>query len=59
LLNVTRLLCDEPTSGDDLSYGVNSEKHGMRVTKVRQRPIVIWNITRTCNLHCAHCYASS
>ena len=59
MLNVTRLLCDEPTSGDDLSYGVNSEKHGMRVTKVRQRPIVIWNITRTCNLHCAHCYASS
>jgi len=26
---------------------------------VHQRPIVIWNITRTCNLHCAHCYASS
>jgi radical SAM protein with 4Fe4S-binding SPASM domain len=59
LLNVTRLLCDEPTPGDDLRYGVNSEKHGMRVAKVHQRPIVVWNITRTCNLHCAHCYASS
>jgi len=31
----------------------------MRVENVHQRPIVIWNITRTCNLHCAHCYASS
>jgi Fe-coproporphyrin III synthase len=59
LLNVTRLLCDEPTPGDDLRYGVNSKKHGMRVENVHQRPIVIWNITRTCNLHCAHCYASS
>ena len=59
MLNVTRLLCDEPTPGDDLRYGVNSEKHGMRVAKVHQRPIVVWNITRTCNLHCAHCYASS
>ena len=26
---------------------------------VHNRPIVVWNITRTCNLHCAHCYASS
>jgi len=59
LLNVTRLLCDEPTPGDDLRYGEKSNKHGMRVNSVHQRPIVVWNITRTCNLHCAHCYASS
>lgn len=59
MLNVTRLLCDEPTPGDDLRYGETSHKHGRRVASVHQRPIVIWNITRTCNLHCAHCYASS
>lgn len=59
MLNVTRLLCDEPTPGDDLRYGEKSNKHGMRVNSVHQRPIVVWNITRTCNLHCAHCYASS
>lgn len=59
MLNVTRLLCDEPAPGDDLRYGETSKKHGMRLATVHQRPIVIWNITRTCNLHCAHCYASS
>ncbi len=24
-----------------------------------RRPIVVWNITRTCNLSCVHCYSSS
>ena len=56
---MTRLLCDEPAPGDDLRYGEVSKQHGMRLAKVHQRPIVVWNITRTCNLHCAHCYASS
>ena len=59
MLNVTRLLCDQSTPGDDLRYGETSKKHGRRVARVHQRPIVIWNITRTCNLHCGHCYASS
>lgn len=25
----------------------------------RRRPIVVWNITRTCNLKCLHCYSDS
>lgn len=24
-----------------------------------RRPIVVWNLTRTCNLKCAHCYTAS
>jgi MoaA/NifB/PqqE/SkfB family radical SAM enzyme len=24
-----------------------------------RRPIVVWNITRTCNLKCVHCYTDS
>src|SRR5215208_4732454 len=24
-----------------------------------RRPIVVWNLTRTCNLKCAHCYTDS
>jgi radical SAM protein with 4Fe4S-binding SPASM domain len=24
-----------------------------------RRPIVVWNLTRTCNLRCAHCYTDS
>jgi radical SAM protein with 4Fe4S-binding SPASM domain len=25
----------------------------------QRRPIVVWNLTRTCNLRCAHCYTDS
>ena len=28
-------------------------------TAEQRRPIVVWNITRTCNLCCVHCYSSS
>ncbi|MDA0232226.1 MAG: radical SAM protein [Chloroflexi bacterium] len=58
MLSVTRLLCDSPTPGDDLRYG--EHRNGQRRTKsVHHRPVVVWNITRQCNLHCAHCYSSS
>lgn len=26
---------------------------------MQRRPIVVWNITRTCNLKCVHCYSDS
>ncbi len=31
---------------------------GDRFAEVK-RPVVIWNITRRCNLHCLHCYSAS
>ncbi len=34
---------------DQLRYG--SDKH--------RRPVVVWNMTRSCNLSCIHCYSSS
>jgi Fe-coproporphyrin III synthase len=34
---------------DALRYG--SEKH--------RRPVVVWNMTRSCNLKCIHCYSNS
>lgn len=32
--------------------------HGDRFA-VRKRPVVVWNVTRRCNLACQHCYASA
>jgi radical SAM protein with 4Fe4S-binding SPASM domain len=26
---------------------------------VHQKPVVVWNTTRRCNLHCVHCYSKS
>ncbi len=49
MLSVTRLLLGLPTPGDSLRYG--PARH--------RRPVVVWNLTRRCNLHCLHCYAES
>jgi radical SAM protein with 4Fe4S-binding SPASM domain len=37
------------------------EHQRMKVARsaAERRPIVVWNITRTCNLRCVHCYTDS
>src|SRR6478609_217499 len=37
------------------------EHQRMAVAKTSKdrRPIVVWNLTRTCNLKCVHCYTNS
>ncbi|MDR0372593.1 MAG: radical SAM protein [Nitrososphaerota archaeon] len=49
MLNVTKLWCGIPGSMDHIRYG--PEAH--------QKPIVVWNTTRRCNLKCVHCYSKS
>lgn len=41
---------------DALRYG---RGHGSPRTAAERRPIVVWNITRRCNLKCLHCYSDS
>ena len=50
MISVSRLLCGAAAPGDHLRYGKGV---------LEQRPIVVWNCTRRCNLHCIHCYANS
>ena len=56
MINLTRLLCDVPQPADALRYGVG---HAAPRSAAERKPIVVWNITRRCNLRCAHCYSSS
>ena len=58
MLSVTRLIWDVRTPGDDLRYG-EKKPENPNPAPVHRRPIVVWNVTRSCNLHCAHCYSSS
>ena len=63
MINISKLYCDEITPGDWLRYGRegSGERAGEIVPKQasERRPIVVWNITRTCNLRCVHCYNDS
>ena len=63
MINVTKLYCDQVTPGDWLRYGMpgSGERDGETVPKAaaERRPIVVWNITRLCNLKCVHCYNDS
>lgn len=35
------------------------QKMAVAKTAASRRPIVVWNLTRTCNLKCVHCYTAS
>jgi len=48
MISVSRLLCGAAAFGDTLRYGQGN-----------QSPVVVWNCTKSCNLHCVHCYADS
>ena len=55
MISISRLLCDAIGPGDHLRYG-----HGTSASeRPTDRPIVVWNCTRQCNLKCVHCYASA
>ena len=55
MISVSRLLCDDIGPGDYLRYGKGESPGAMAAA----RPIVVWNCTRRCNLHCIHCYANA
>jgi len=59
MINISKLYCGEATPGDWIRYGEKDlQKPALKQASDR-RPIVVWNITRTCNLKCVHCYNDS
>lgn len=73
MINITKLYCDTDTSGDPIRYGSKTKGGVKKFRKnegnkkefdapklARQRkPVVVWNITKRCNLNCIHCYSDS
>ncbi len=58
MISVTKLLFDTEYFGDTLRYSQDSKgtTHG---AAGNNGPVVVWNSTKTCNLHCVHCYMDS
>jgi len=60
MISVSKLLCDLDAEGDGLRYDAADESGKPQITAEKQRrPVVVWNLTKQCNLYCTHCYASA
>ncbi len=60
MLSVSALVRGTVTSGDVLRYGRSSRAPAPLLHySADKRPVVVWNVTQRCNLHCVHCYASA
>ncbi len=66
MIDIGKLYCGGTSTGDGLRYGTKSgpDCHGNsphQVVKLasERRPIIVWSVSRTCNLRCVHCYTDS
>jgi radical SAM protein with 4Fe4S-binding SPASM domain len=53
MLNLTTVLFGQQSISDGLRYGRG------HVAKKDRKPVVVWTMSRRCNLHCLHCYTAS
>jgi len=56
MINLTKLWTGAAQPADGLRYGTG---HKAQHSATGRKPITVWNITRTCNLRCVHCYSDS
>ncbi|MBN1600713.1 MAG: radical SAM protein [Chitinispirillaceae bacterium] len=61
MIGISKLYCGTVEPSDVLRYGCHSEKlpsHMLQYSSDK-KPVVVWNVTRRCNLKCMHCYSES
>ena len=61
MIGISKLYCGTVEPSDALRYGRDSKRlpsHLLQFSKDK-KPVVVWNMTRRCNLKCVHCYAQA
>ncbi len=61
MIGISKLYCNTVEPSDALRYGRHSGRLPSHLLQFSadKRPVVVWNVTRRCNLKCVHCYAQS
>ncbi len=66
MISISKLYCGGTAESDGLRYGhggqgpvVGAGAPPVSKTAADRRPVTVWNVTRTCNLRCIHCYTDS
>jgi len=59
MIGVSKLYCGAVEPGDVLRYRRHSGELPSHLLQFSsdKKPVVVWNVTRRCNLKCVHCYA--
>lgn len=61
MIGISKLYCGTVEPSDPLRYGRRSKdlpSHLLQFSEDK-KPVVVWNVTKACNLRCIHCYASA
>jgi len=61
MIGISKLYCGTVEPSDALRYGRRSKdlpSHLLQFSSDK-RPVVVWNVTKACNLRCVHCYAKA
>ncbi len=59
MIGISKLYCGAVEPSDALRYGRQSKELPSELLQfsIDKKPVVVWNVTQTCNLKCIHCYA--
>ncbi len=59
MIGISKLYCGTVEPSDALRYGRQSGRLPSHLLQFSsdKTPVVVWNVTRRCNLKCVHCYA--
>lgn len=59
MIGISKLYCGTVEPSDALRYGRRSGDMPSHLLQFSadKKPVVVWNMTRACNLKCIHCYA--
>ena len=59
MIGISKLYCGTIEPSDALRYGRRSGELPSHLLQFSadKKPVVVWNVTRACNLKCVHCYA--
>jgi len=61
MIGISKLYCGAVEASDPLRYGRHSKDLPSHLLQFSadKKPVVVWNVTRRCNLRCVHCYSQS
>ena len=59
MIGISKLSCGAVEASDPLRYGRESRRLPSHLLQFSsdKKPVVVWNMTKRCNLRCIHCYA--